>query len=256
MSILVVEQELLTPRERYVRRVFDAIAGHYDGFNMLATLGIMRSWYRAVARATGLVAGDSAVDVCAGTGQLTALLARQVAPAGTVAAVDFSPVMLERAARRLLRARVDGRVELVEANALNMPFPSGSFAACTMGFALRNIPDIPGVMREMARVTRVGGRVVVLELSRPPAAIVRAPYYFYLFRVMPLLGRLVEWLSGSQRLRPYAYLPHSLIPLPGPAELADMMRDAGLERVSYRYLTGGIACLHVGERRPDHEHNR
>lgn len=236
----------LTPRERYVRRIFDSIAPHYDAFNLLATAGLLRLWQRALSAQTGLVSGDRALDVCAGTGQLTRLLARRVHPGGRTVGLDFSPEMLEVARRRLSGDPARPAVQLLPGNALELPFPPGTFDAVTMGFALRNIPHIQRAVAEMARVAAPGGRVLILELSRPPGRMIRIPYYFYLFRVVPRLGRLVELMTGADKLRPYAYLPHSLIPLPDPEAIAEMMRRSGLSGVGYTYLTGGIACLHRG----------
>lgn len=236
----------LSPRETYVRQVFDAIAQHYDSFNILATGGLLRVWQEALGRQTLLEPGDRALDVCSGTGELAILLARQVGPQGKVVGLDFSRGMLEVAARRLERQPQLACISLAEGNALDLPFDGGEFDAVTMGFALRNIPQISLAIQEMVRVTRPGGRVLILELSRPPSKVVSLPYYLYLFRVLPLAGRLVEKLTGSGQLRPYAYLPRSLIPLPGPGEIADIMREAGLQQVTYSYLTAGIACLHRG----------
>ncbi len=235
----------LTPRERYVRQVFDTIAGHYDAFNLASTGGILKLWQRALAANTGLRPGERALDVCAGTGQLTAVLARQVTPGGHVTGLDFSPGMLDLARKRLAKWP---HVKLVLGNALDLPFPDSQFDAVTTGFALRNIPRIQRALDEMARVTKPGGRAVCLELSRPPSWWISRPYYFYLFRILPLMGRVVERATGATALRPYKYLPHSLIPLPGPDELSDMMEKAGLTRVRYILLSGGIACLHVGEK--------
>ncbi len=236
-------------KEKFVRRLFGAIAPTYDLMNLVMSAGCIRLWHRAFRRHTGLVAGDNAVDVCTGTGDLAIVLAGQVGPSGRVVGIDLTPEMLELARAKISRRGLEGAISLEEGNALALPYPDGSFKVASMGFALRNVTDIPAAVREMARVVRPGGRVLNLELSKPRGAFVRIPYFIYLYRIVPVLGRLVDRRAGQiGSIRPYTYLPASLVKFPDQETVARIFREAGLVNVRYHGLTGGIVTLHVGEK--------
>jgi len=177
------------------------------------------------------------------------ILAGQVGPSGHVTGIDLTPEMLDLARAKLARRGLEEVVSLEQGNALALPYPDGSFSAATMGFALRNVTDIPAAIREMARVVRPGGRVLSLELSKPRAALVRVPYFLYFYRVVPVLGRLVDRKAGQVgSIRPYTYLPASLVKFPDQQTVARIFREAGLVNVRYYGLTGGVVTLHVGEK--------
>ncbi len=237
-----------TGKEVYVRSLFEAIARHYDLMNMIMSGGMLRLWQRAFAARTGLEAGGSALDVCAGTAELSLVMARRVGPAGRVVGIDFSPEMLEvgrakvRAAARTTPA---APIELIEGDALALPFPDSTFDCAASGFALRNVKDIQQAISEMVRVVRPGGRVVSLELSKPSNPLIRHPYYLYFYHIVPLLGWLIDPRT-ERRLRAYGWLPKSLIPFPTQDGLAEVFRRAGLVDVGYRGLTGGIVSVHHG----------
>lgn len=219
--------------------MFDRIAGLYDRMNTVMTAGLHRQWRRRAAGLTGLSAGGRALDVATGTGDLAFELASRVGVDGEVVGVDFSERMLALAREKAASAP-GARVRFETANALRLPYPDGSFDAATVGFGARNFSDLPQGLREMARVVRPGGRVVVLEITvprRPPLSIF---FRLWFDRVVPLLGRLAD--SDA-----YSYLPSSVKRFPGPEELAAMMWDCGLRRVRYVLTAGGIIALHVGE---------
>jgi demethylmenaquinone methyltransferase/2-methoxy-6-polyprenyl-1,4-benzoquinol methylase len=211
--------------------MFDRIAPVYDAMNRLMTAGLDQRWRRetvsAVVRSQG-----SLLDACCGTGDLA--LAGRRAGAGRVVGLDFSVPMLERARRK------GPDVEWVQGDLLALPFPDGEFDAATVGFGVRNVEELPRALGELRRVLRPGGRLGVLEITRPRGLL--APFYGLWFdRLVPLLGRL---LPGGAA---YTYLPASVRRFPGPQELAEAMRDAGFGHVSYRLFAGGIVALHVGE---------
>jgi len=236
-------------KERFVRRLFDAIAPTYDLMNLVLSAGFIRLWHQAFRRQTRLEPGGTALDVCTGTGDLALILARQVGPRGRVIGVDLSPAMLALARAKAQRKGLGEVLVLEQANALALPYPAGSFDVVSMGFALRNVIDIPAAVREMARVVRPGGRVLNLELSKPKSPWVAVPYFFYFYRLVPLIGRLVERKPGrTGPIRPYTYLPASLVKFPDQDQLARYFQEAGLVNVRYYTLTGGIVSLHVGEK--------
>jgi demethylmenaquinone methyltransferase/2-methoxy-6-polyprenyl-1,4-benzoquinol methylase len=219
--------------------MFDRVAGRYDLLNSLMSAGLHHRWRERAADRAELSAGDAALDVCCGTGDLTLEIAGRVAPGGTVVGCDFSEPMLDLA-REKARARGVSSVRFEWADALNLPYDAGRFDAVTVGFGLRNFADRDRGLREMARVLRPGGRLVVLEFTRPRRPPFSTFYALWFDRIAPLLGRI------SDDPEAYAYLAESVRGFPGPAGLAEMMDAAGLDRIRYAILAGGIVTIHAG----------
>lgn len=227
-----------------VRRVFASIADRYDLMNTVLSFGQHKFWRRYVMRQLRLRPGMRAIDVAAGTGDWTFALARAVGPQGHVVGLDFSPEMLRVAEMKLRRHPEYAQViEWVQGDAMALPFPDDSFDVATIGFALRNVPDVPTVLREMTRVVRPGGWVVSLELSKPEWPVWRSLYYLYFYRIVPLLGGL---LAGDRES--YAWLPESLTDFPDRRGLERLFEQAGLADVRSRALAGGIAAVHMGRK--------
>ena len=212
-----------------VRRMFDRIAPVYDAMNRLMTAGLDRRWRRLTAEAVARP-GAHVLDACCGTGDLALACARAGA---RVTGLDFSERMLERARRK------GPALEWVQGDALELPFPDASFDGATVGFGVRNLEDLERGLAELRRVLRPGGRVGVLEITRP-RGLLRPFYRVWFDRVVPLLGRV---LPGGAA---YAYLPASVRRFPEPDGLADLLRAAGFGEVRYRLFAGGIVALHTG----------
>jgi len=228
-------------KEEYVRRLFNSIAPRYDILNTILSFNFDRSWRRFTVAQTGLTRGDSALDVCCGTGMLSLELARVVAPGGKVIGLDFAPAMIEVARRHMVTSPYGHLVKLVESNAMNLPFPDNSFDCATIAFGLRNLPDIKRGLAEMQRVVRPGGRVVSLELAKPSLRLFKQVYYFYFDHLVPLMGRMGVGFQG-----PYNYLPSSLKGYPHQKEILQYYRDLGFAEAFYHERTGGIVAVHVG----------
>lgn len=212
-----------------VRAMFDRIAPVYDAMNRLMTAGLDRRW-RAEAAATVVRPGDRVLDACCGTGDLALACVRA---GGRVTGLDFSERMLERARRK------SGEVDWVRGDALALPFEDGSFDAATVGFGVRNLADLERGLAELRRVLRPEGRLAVLEITQPRGRL--APFYRAWFdTVVPALGKVLP--GGSA----YSYLPASVRRFPGPEDLAELLRAAGLDDVRYRLFAGGIVALHTG----------
>jgi len=209
--------------------MFDRIAPVYDTMNRVMTAGLDRRWRGETARAV-VSPGDRVLDTCCGTGDL-AIAAERVG--GRVTGLDFSERMLERA-----RAKSD-QVEWIQGDALALPLADGSFDAATVGFGVRNLDDLEGGLRELRRVLRRGGRVGILEITRP-RGVLRPFYKLWFDGFVPLAGKLLP--GGSA----YTYLPASVRRFPGAKELAALMETAGFEQVRYRLFAGGIVALHTG----------
>lgn len=225
-----------------VRAVFDSVAPKYDIMNDLMSGGLHRLWKHFTLCRTGLRPGDRALDVAGGTGDLSAGMAKQVGPTGLVLHTDINHEMLEAGRRRLVDRGIVGNTRSLQANAECLPFRDGTFHCVTIGFGLRNCTDTPAALRSMARVTRPGGRVMVLEFSKALKAL-EPLYDLYSFRILPKLGELVAKDAAS-----YRYLAESIRMHPDQETLRDMMLEAGLEDVRYHNLSGGIVALHIGHR--------
>jgi demethylmenaquinone methyltransferase / 2-methoxy-6-polyprenyl-1,4-benzoquinol methylase len=209
-----------------VRNMFDRIAPVYDVMNRVTTAGLDQRWRRATVRAV-VRPGDRVLDAACGTGDIAVIAARSGA---TVTGLDFSPRMLERARRK------GPQLEWVEGDLLALPFPDATFDVATVGFGVRNVADMARAIAELRRVLRPGGRLAILELTRPRGPL-RWFYALWFDRTMPLLGKL---LPGGEA---YTYLPASVRRFPGPDELAAQLEGFG--GVGYRLFAGGIVTLHT-----------
>jgi demethylmenaquinone methyltransferase/2-methoxy-6-polyprenyl-1,4-benzoquinol methylase len=209
--------------------MFDRIAPVYDAMNRVMTVGLDGRWRTETASAV-VQPGDRVLDSCCGTGDLALACERA---GGRVTGLDFSERMLERARRK------SKQVEWVQGDALALPFEDGAFDAATVGFGVRNLADLERGLAELRRVLRDGGRVGVLEITRPRGLL--GPFYRVWFeQLVPMLGRL---LPGGWA---YSYLPASVRRFPRPEDLAELLRAAGFEDVRYRLFAGGIVALHTG----------
>jgi demethylmenaquinone methyltransferase/2-methoxy-6-polyprenyl-1,4-benzoquinol methylase len=224
--------------------MFGDIAARYDLMNRLMTGGLDGRWRRAAAAEARLAPGDEALDACCGTGDLTFTLAGSC-PGCAVTGLDFTPGMLARA-RQKAQARAARSLpaprEFVRGDLLALPFADGRFAAVTVGWGVRNVPDVALAFREMARVTRPGGRVVCLESTQAPDGAGKRFHAAWQGHVVPLMGRVV---TGDRSA--YSYLPASVAAFPRADELAAIMAAAGLVGVRYRRYGFGAVALHVGE---------
>jgi demethylmenaquinone methyltransferase/2-methoxy-6-polyprenyl-1,4-benzoquinol methylase len=230
--------------DREIAEMFDRIAPRYDRLNRLLSFGTDVSWRdRAIVHAR-LGPRERALDIGAGTGDLTIGLLRASDPSSTVTALDLAPRMLAIAARRLRASGLERRALPAVGNAESLPLPDASVERIVSGFTLRNIGDLPRALREMHRVLRPGGRVVLLELSHPPNPVFRRAYRWYFERVAPMLATA---LGGDRDA--YRYLPRSLRPFPHAPALAATIRDAGFSDVAFERLTMGIAAIHTAVRR-------
>jgi demethylmenaquinone methyltransferase/2-methoxy-6-polyprenyl-1,4-benzoquinol methylase len=230
-------------KAKHVRAVFDSVADKYDLMNDLMSAGVHRLWKRFALSQTGLRPGQSALDVAGGTGDLAAGMARQVGDTGLVVLSDINAAMLEVGRSRLMDRGLMRNVRFSLANAECLPFEDESFDCVTIGFGLRNVTDKPAALASMRRVLKPGGRLLVLEFSKPVAPGLKPLYDVYSFRVLPWLGRRVAGDADS-----YQYLAESIRRFPDQETLRSMMRDAGLEDCSYHNLSGGIVALHKGFR--------
>jgi demethylmenaquinone methyltransferase / 2-methoxy-6-polyprenyl-1,4-benzoquinol methylase len=220
--------------------MFDGIAHRYDLVNRVISLGIDQSWRRKTVRALELQPGARVLDLATGTGDLAIMIAR-LHPHVTLLGVDPSEKMLEVGQKKLALAQLTERIELKVGDAQALPLESNSFDGVSIAFGIRNVPDRLQGLREMARVTKPGGRVAILELSEPRSGILGPLARFHVHSVVPAVGAL---LSGAKE---YRYLQRSIAAFPPPREFEALMVEAGLRIVSSTALTFGVCHLYVGE---------
>ena len=223
-----------------VRRVFDSVAERYDVMNDLMSLGLHRAWKAFAVSVARPQRGERVLDVAAGSGDLAVALSRKVLPGGEVWITDINRRMLERGRDRLLDEGL--AVPAVQCDGERLPFPTAFFDLITVGFGLRNMTHKDVALAEMARVLKPGGRLVVLEFSKVWKPLERA-YDWYSFKVLPWLGDKVVGDAGA-----YRYLAESIRVHPDQAELARMMRTAGLAEVEVFNLAAGVVAVHRGYR--------
>ncbi len=228
------------PEKRaYVREIFTAIAPTYDRLNRIISFRLDQLWRRAAVRRLGWERAPEGVylDLCAGTMDFGATLARQAGFRGRIIGADFAPAML-----RLGRDKAD-RLAPVTADAVELPFPSAAFDGAMVGWGLRNLVDLDAGLAEAARVLKPGARLVVLDMTLPPSPLLRRVFQVYFRRVLPWIGRRI-----SKHTTAYDWLPESTQQFPPPAELARHMEAKGFRDVRYRLFVGGVCALHEGTR--------
>jgi demethylmenaquinone methyltransferase/2-methoxy-6-polyprenyl-1,4-benzoquinol methylase len=223
-----------------VKGVFDSVASRYDIMNDLMSGGMHRLWKRYTIQHANARPGQVILDLAGGTGDLAREFARIVGPRGHVVLADINAAMLEHGRRRLVDAGIAGNVELAQVDAEALPFADNTFDRVSIAFGLRNITHKETALAEMQRVLKPGGKVLILEFSRPSSAI-KPAYDLYSFKVLPLLGKLVAGDPES-----YQYLAESIRMHPDQETLLGMMQDAGFERCRFNNLTAGIVALHTG----------
>ncbi len=228
-----------------VAAVFDSIASSYDLMNDVLSLGIHRLWRRFAVSLTGVGPGARVLDVAGGTGEFTRRLARMVGPQGLVVLAEINDAMLQNGRTGSNSQSAEGNVRYVQADAEHLPFPDDYFDCATIAFGLRNVTDQRAVLESMHRVLAPGKSALILEFSHPTVRGMQPFYDFYSFYVMPLLGRL---LAGDRD--GYRYLAESIRMQPDQETLKKMMEEVGYERCEYFNLSGGVAAVHRGYKRP------
>jgi demethylmenaquinone methyltransferase/2-methoxy-6-polyprenyl-1,4-benzoquinol methylase len=228
-------------KEKLVADVFHSVAAKYDVMNDLMSFGVHRLWKRYTIEMSGVRAGNKVLDIAGGTGDLTYAFSKRVGAEGKVVLADINESMLKVGRDRLADRGVAGNLEVVQANAEHLPFESNNFDVVTIAFGLRNVTHKEIALKEMYRVLKPGGRLLVLEFSKPRNELLSKAYDLYSFKALPFMGKLVTQDADS-----YQYLAESIRKHPNQETLKDMMLEAGFDRATFHNLTGGIVALHRG----------
>jgi len=223
-----------------VREVFDSVAGNYDIMNDVMSFGIHRIWKRIVVDMAGIRPGQQVLDLAGGTGDLTRLMAARTGKQGGIVLSDINAAMIRNGRARLLDHGVAGNVCFVQANAEQLPFADNHFDCITIAFGLRNVTDKQAALGAMYRCLKPGGRLLILEFSRP-VRMLKPAYDFYSFNILPRLGGWIARDADS-----YRYLAESIRMHPDQQTLKGMMETAGFEDCDYHNLSGGIVAIHRG----------
>ena len=226
-----------------VADVFHSVAEKYDVMNDLMSFGVHRAWKVFTIEQSGVRYGQKVLDIAGGTGDLAAKFSKRVGPNGEVYLADINSSMLNVGRDRLTDRGVVGNVRYVQANAECLPFDDGNFDCITIAFGLRNVTDKQKALESMYRVLKPGGRLLILEFSKPVLPLLSKAYDVYSFKALPVMGRLVAGDAES-----YQYLAESIRMHPDQDTLKAMMETAGFEKVTYNNLTGGVVALHKGFR--------
>jgi demethylmenaquinone methyltransferase/2-methoxy-6-polyprenyl-1,4-benzoquinol methylase len=224
-----------------VAGVFHSVAARYDLMNDLMSGGVHRIWKRFTIELSGVRKGNSVLDIAGGTGDLAARFADIVGPEGKVILADINESMLLVGRDKLIDNGKFSNIDCIQADAQDLPFPDNSFDCITIAFGLRNVTDKDAALRSMLRVLKPGGRLLVLEFSKPENELLSKAYDTYSFKILPFLGKVVANDSES-----YQYLAESIRMHPDQETLKDMMEDAGFSRCEYHNMTGGVVALHKG----------
>jgi len=224
-----------------VAEVFHSVADKYDVMNDLMSFGIHRLWKRYTIEMSGVRKGHKVLDIAGGTGDLAAKFSRIVGDSGEVVLSDINASMLGVGRSRMVDLGLLSNMDYVQANAESLPFPDNYFDCITIAFGLRNVTEKANALKSMYRIVKPGGRVLVLEFSKPASPLLSKIYDIYSFKILPKIGELVANDSES-----YQYLAESIRMHPDQQTLKDMMSEAGFEQCDYHNLTGGIVALHRG----------
>jgi len=226
---------------KLVAGVFHSVAAKYDLMNDLMSGGVHRLWKRFTIELSGVRPGNKVLDIAGGTGDLTAKFSRIVGRDGKVVLADINDSMLKVGRDKLIDKGIVGNVEYVQANAECLPFPDNYFDCVSIAFGLRNVSDKDAALRSMLRVLKPGGRLLILEFSKPQSAVLGKLYDTYSFTALPVLGKLIANDADS-----YRYLAESIRMHPDQDTLKQMMETAGFARAEYFNMTGGVVALHRG----------
>lgn len=228
-------------KERFVRDLFNSIARRYDLMNSLMTVGRDKAWRKLTVARSGIKDGGYALDVCCGTGMLSMELAKATGATGNVVGLDFSENMLSVARENVKEFSLKENIRFIQGNAMELPFDDNTFDCATVGWGLRNVPEIITAVSEMARVVKPGGKVISLDMAQPTMPVFKQGYWLFFEKVIPAMGKLWAGNKGA-----YGYLHDSAKVFPPQWELAEIFSRAGLVQTGYTNLMGGAVAIVEG----------
>ena len=230
-------------KETYVRELFNTISNGYDRTNKMMSLGRDERWRELVVKRAQIKPGQSVLDVCCGTAKLTMKLAEAVGPAGKVVGLDFSENMIEVGKKNISSSPFRDTIQLMQGNAMSLPFEDQQFDAVTVAWGLRNVPELEVALKEMIRVLKPGGRLVSLDMSKPSAPVFKQAYWLYFEKLVPLIGKF-----GAGKSSAYHYFCESAKEFPDAKKLTNIFARNGLTETRYKNVMGGTLAIVEGKK--------
>ncbi|MDO8142775.1 MAG: bifunctional demethylmenaquinone methyltransferase/2-methoxy-6-polyprenyl-1,4-benzoquinol methylase UbiE [Candidatus Brocadiales bacterium] len=241
---MITQTELLTKKGEHIQQMFGSIAKVYDLLNTLLSFNFDKSWRKFAVKVSNVTPDAKVLDVCTGTGDLAIAYARVLNKSGKVIGSDFCHEMVKLADHKFRKKNLSGKIEVLGADTLHLPFHDNYFQVSAVAFGIRNVSDLKAGIAEMLRITAPGGRVVILEFSQPANPLFKAIYYFYFKKILPLIGKLIS----RSKYNAYAYLPSSVLNFPDRYGLKILMESCMLEDVKIYTRTLGIVTVHIGKK--------
>ncbi|MEK7296611.1 MAG: bifunctional demethylmenaquinone methyltransferase/2-methoxy-6-polyprenyl-1,4-benzoquinol methylase UbiE [Planctomycetota bacterium] len=243
---MITQTELLTKKGEHIRQMFGSIARVYDLLNTILSFNLDKSWRKFAVKVSCVTPDAKIMDVCTGTGDLAIAYSNVLDSRGKVFGSDFCHEMVKLAAYKLIKRNLTGVIKVMDADTLHLPFRANSFQVTSVAFGIRNVSDLKAGIREMARITEPGGRVVILEFSQPTNPVFKSIYYYYFKKILPCVGKLIS----RSKFNAYSYLPSSVLNFPDRYGLKAQMESCGLQDVKIYARTLGIVTVHVGRKTP------
>lgn len=233
---------LTKDKSEYVKSTFNSIAANYDLMNTIMTLGMDKRWRRRAVETVKAAPALKMLDVCCGSAQLSIQIAKAVTPGGSVTGLDFSEKMLEEAKKNISNSKIEA-IELIQGDAMDLPFENDSFDGATVGWGLRNVPDLRKGVMEMVRVVKPGSMIVSLDMAKPEVPVLKNIYWLFFKSIVPLLGKI--WADKKEE---YDYLYKSAVNFESQKELAKVFEELGLIKTGYINLLGGVVAIVYGQK--------
>ncbi len=240
----ITQEDILKKRAENIKTMFGSIVRVYDFLNTILSLNFDKSWRKFAVKISGIKPNTKVLDVCTGTGDLAISYSKLLNGDGLVVGSDYCHDMLRYGLPKVKKRHLGDKIKLIEADTLQLPFRDDSFEISTVAFGIRNVADLEAGIKEMIRVIRPNGRVVILEFSQPTNFFFRRIYFFYFIKILPMIGRLIS----RSKIDAYKYLPHSVLAFPDKLSLKRKMEVCGLEDVKIFERTLGIVNVHIGKK--------
>ena len=241
---MLTQTDLLTKKSEHIQQMFSSVARVYDLLNAILSFNFDKRWRRFAVKVSNATPDAKILDVCTGTGDLAIEYSKVLNSSGKVIGSDFCHEMVRLANDKLRKRNLSGKIKVIDADTLHLPFQDNCFQISAVAFGIRNVSDLKAGITEMTRITAPGGRVVILEFSQPTNPLFKAIYYFYFKRILPFIGKIIS----RSKYDAYTYLPASVLNFPDRHGLKTILESCGLVNIEIYSRTLGIVTVHVGQK--------
>ncbi|HHT9159748.1 MAG: bifunctional demethylmenaquinone methyltransferase/2-methoxy-6-polyprenyl-1,4-benzoquinol methylase [Planctomycetes bacterium GWF2_39_10] len=241
---MLTQTDLLTKKSEHIQQMFSSVARVYDLLNAILSFNFDKRWRRFAVKVSNATPDAKILDVCTGTGDLAIEYSKVLNSSGKVIGSDFCHEMVRLANDKLRKRNLSGKIKVIDADTLRLPFQDNCFQISAVAFGIRNVSDLKAGITEMTRITAPGGRIVILEFSQPTNPLFKAIYYFYFKRILPFIGKIIS----RSKYDAYSYLPASVLNFPDRYGLKTILESCGLVNIEIYSRTLGIVTVHVGQK--------